>query len=185
METLTNFRQSTIIKSSKTKEFLKAFNDNRVNKDYWDECQKTSHSISTLNVERLKKLCAGKENEWPYLCRIIMENLLKKGIQAHLIEYLPPVFVFSEPWCNPYHSKRQPILTFFNPCLHMGECTHFLAMIQMNWCEFISYPRQPHFSSWVLQINYPCIGFAPETGLLKTAFIKITAPFCPKQAKIL
>lgn len=34
MATLTNFRQSTIIKSSKTKEFLKAFNDNRVNKDY-------------------------------------------------------------------------------------------------------------------------------------------------------
>ena len=63
MATLTNFRQSTIIKSSKTKEFMKAFNENRVNKDYWDECQKTSHSISTSAMERLKKLCSGKENE--------------------------------------------------------------------------------------------------------------------------
>lgn len=63
MATLTNFRQSTVIKSSKTKEFLKAFNDNRVNKDYWDECQKTSHSINTSAMERLKKLCSGKENE--------------------------------------------------------------------------------------------------------------------------
>ena len=45
METLTNFRQSTIIKNK----FLKAFNDNRVNKDYWDECQKQVIPISTLN----------------------------------------------------------------------------------------------------------------------------------------
>lgn len=63
METLTNFRQSTIIKSSKTKEFLKDFNDNRVNKDYWEECQQTSRFISASKVEQLKKLCSEEENK--------------------------------------------------------------------------------------------------------------------------
>ncbi len=63
MATLTNFRQSTIIQSSKTKEFLKVFNENRADKSYWDECKKTSRSISSSAMDALKRMCLGDENE--------------------------------------------------------------------------------------------------------------------------
>ncbi len=63
MATLADFRQSTIIKRSKTKDFLKAFNDNRTDKKYWDECKKTNRTINASAMETLKKICLGKENE--------------------------------------------------------------------------------------------------------------------------
>lgn len=63
MATLANFRQSTIIQSSKTHDFLKAFNENRTDKKYWDECKKANKTISKSAMESLKKMCLGKENE--------------------------------------------------------------------------------------------------------------------------
>lgn len=63
MATLTNFRQSTIIKSSKTQDFLKEFNNKKTDKAYWDECKKARKPITTSAMDALKKICLGKNDE--------------------------------------------------------------------------------------------------------------------------
>lgn len=63
MATLTSFRQSTVIQRSKTHDFLRAFNESRVDKKYWDECKKSNQAISTSAMDTLKKICSGKTNE--------------------------------------------------------------------------------------------------------------------------
>ena len=61
MAVFTNFKQSTIIKDSKTQDFFKIFNNNRTDKKYWDECSKTSSPITASAMENIKRICSERD----------------------------------------------------------------------------------------------------------------------------
>lgn len=55
--------KATIIKKEKLSMFLNELNKNKVTKEYWDECAASKNAFSSSDIENMKKLCNGEQNE--------------------------------------------------------------------------------------------------------------------------
>lgn len=63
MATISKYRQSTIIKKSKTKDFFDLLQKHSANADYWSNCAKPEKGISSKAMDRIKKLCGNSSDE--------------------------------------------------------------------------------------------------------------------------
>jgi hypothetical protein len=60
MEAVNKPQEAMIIAKGMTKAFVEALVAHKQSETYWNECSSTKKSISSSNMEKLKKLCDGE-----------------------------------------------------------------------------------------------------------------------------
>jgi hypothetical protein len=60
MEAINKPQEAMIIAQGMTRAFVEALVTQKQSKTYWNECSSTKRSISSSNMDKLKKICNGE-----------------------------------------------------------------------------------------------------------------------------